>query len=150
MASLGKVLKVSGSFAARRGLSTSAVARSGRPNPWHVHEGEISLKFLLPNQNNQCLNEPSFYVKFGCLFFYRTKLCEKISSIRSIYSLTLYDSHKIGPKSQFRYLGPFLRPRLKLPYVRTPLLFDRRSINLSGAQEKEGHFHYKNFLRASE
>merc|ERR1712189_91571 len=30
--------KVSGSFAARRGLSTSAVARSGRPNPWHVHE----------------------------------------------------------------------------------------------------------------
>ena len=29
------------------------------------------------------------------------------------------------------------------------LLLDRRSIDLSGAQEKEGHFHYKNFLRAS-
>ena len=28
------------------------------------------------------------------------------------------------------------------------LLLDRRSINLSGAREKEGHFHYKNFLRA--
>ena len=29
------------------------------------------------------------------------------------------------------------------------LLLDRRSIDISGAQEKEGHFHYKNFLRAS-
>ena len=29
------------------------------------------------------------------------------------------------------------------------LLLDRRSIDLSGAREKEGHFHYKNFLRAS-
>ena len=29
------------------------------------------------------------------------------------------------------------------------LVFNRRSIDLSGAQEKEGHFHYKNFLRAS-
>ena len=29
------------------------------------------------------------------------------------------------------------------------LVLDRRSIDLSGAQEKEGHFHYKNFLRAS-
>ena len=29
------------------------------------------------------------------------------------------------------------------------LLLDRRSIDLSGAWEKEGHFHYKNFLRAS-
>ena len=29
------------------------------------------------------------------------------------------------------------------------LLLDRRSIDLSGAQEKEGHFHYINFLRAS-
>ena len=29
------------------------------------------------------------------------------------------------------------------------LLLDRMSINLSGAREKEGHFHYKNFLRAS-
>ena len=29
------------------------------------------------------------------------------------------------------------------------LLLDRRSIELSGAREKEGHFHYKNFLRAS-
>ena len=26
-----------------------------------------------------------------------------------------------------------------------PLVLDRRSIDLSGAQEKEGHFHYKNF-----
>ena len=33
--------------------------------------------------------------------------------------------------------------------VRESLLLDRRSIDLSGAQEKEGHFHYKNFLRAS-
>ena len=31
----------------------------------------------------------------------------------------------------------------------TSLLLDRRSIDLSGAREKEGHFHYKNFLRAS-
>ena len=29
------------------------------------------------------------------------------------------------------------------------LLLDRGSIDLNGAQEKEGHFHYKNFLRAS-
>ena len=29
------------------------------------------------------------------------------------------------------------------------LLSDRRSIDLGGAREKEGHFHYKNFLRAS-
>ena len=29
------------------------------------------------------------------------------------------------------------------------LVFNRRSIDLRGAQEKEGHFHYKNFLRAS-
>ena len=29
------------------------------------------------------------------------------------------------------------------------LLLDRRSIDLSGARENEGHFHYKNFLRAS-
>ena len=29
------------------------------------------------------------------------------------------------------------------------LLLDRRSIDLGGAREKEGHFHYKNFLRAS-
>ena len=29
---------------------------------------------------------------------------------------------------------------------RTPtLLLDRRSIDISGAREKEGHFHYKNF-----
>ena len=28
-------------------------------------------------------------------------------------------------------------------------LRDLRSINIGGAQEKEGHFHYKNFLRAS-
>ena len=28
------------------------------------------------------------------------------------------------------------------------LLLDRRSIDLSGAREKGGHFHYKNFLRA--
>ena len=28
------------------------------------------------------------------------------------------------------------------------LLLDRWSIDLSGAHEKEGHFHYKNFLRA--
>ena len=33
--------------------------------------------------------------------------------------------------------------------VTTSLVLDRRSIDLSGAQEKEGHFHYKNFLRAS-
>ena len=25
------------------------------------------------------------------------------------------------------------------------LVFNRRSIDLGGAQEKEGHFHYKNF-----
>ena len=31
----------------------------------------------------------------------------------------------------------------------TTLLLDQRSIDLNGAQEKEGHFHYKNFLRAS-
>ena len=29
------------------------------------------------------------------------------------------------------------------------LLLDRRSIELSGAREKEGHIHYKHFLRAS-
>ena len=29
------------------------------------------------------------------------------------------------------------------------LVLDRRSIDLSGAQEKEGHYHYKTFLRAS-
>ena len=29
------------------------------------------------------------------------------------------------------------------------LLLDRWSIDLSGAHEKEGHFHNKNFLRAS-
>ena len=29
-----------------------------------------------------------------------------------------------------------------------PLLLDRRSIDLRGAREKEGHFHYKNFLGA--
>ena len=29
------------------------------------------------------------------------------------------------------------------------LLLDERSINLSGAQERLGHFYYKNFLRAS-
>ena len=29
------------------------------------------------------------------------------------------------------------------------LLLDRWSIDLSGAQEKEGNFHCKNFLRAS-
>ena len=29
------------------------------------------------------------------------------------------------------------------------LVLDRRSIDLNGAQEKEGHFQYKNFLRAS-
>ena len=28
------------------------------------------------------------------------------------------------------------------------LLLDEWSIDLSGAQEKEGHFHYKNFLKA--
>ena len=33
--------------------------------------------------------------------------------------------------------------------LRDALLLDRRSIDLSGAREKEGHFHYKNFLRAS-
>ena len=31
----------------------------------------------------------------------------------------------------------------------TTLVLDRRSIDLSGAQEKEGNFHYKNFLGAS-
>ena len=29
------------------------------------------------------------------------------------------------------------------------LLLDDRSIDLSGAQEKEGHYHYKTFLRGS-
>ena len=33
--------------------------------------------------------------------------------------------------------------------IHESLLLDRRSIDLNGAQEKEGHFHYKNFLRAS-
>ena len=33
--------------------------------------------------------------------------------------------------------------------LRGTLLLDRRSIDLSGARENEGHFHYKNFLRAS-
>ena len=33
--------------------------------------------------------------------------------------------------------------------VRHTLFLDRGSIDLSGAREKEGHFHYKNFLRAS-
>ena len=33
--------------------------------------------------------------------------------------------------------------------LRDALLLDRRSIDLSGAREKEGHFHYKNFLSAS-
>ena len=30
-----------------------------------------------------------------------------------------------------------------------PLLLDLRSIDIGGAQEKEGYFHYKYFLRAS-
>ena len=40
---------------------------------------------------------------------------------------------------------------IELTYVAgfPSLLLDRRSIDLSGAREKEGHFHYKNFLRAS-
>jgi len=29
------------------------------------------------------------------------------------------------------------------------LLLHLRSIDMGGAQEKEGHFHFKNFLRAS-
>ena len=32
--------------------------------------------------------------------------------------------------------------------LRPTLLLDESSIDLSGAQEKEGHFPYKNFLRA--
>ena len=35
------------------------------------------------------------------------------------------------------------------PWHGVTLLLDRRSIDLSGARGKEGHFHYKNFLRAS-
>ena len=38
---------------------------------------------------------------------------------------------------------------LEIEMYYSALLLDRRSIDLSGAQEKEGHFHYKNFLRAS-
>ena len=34
-------------------------------------------------------------------------------------------------------------------YLVFTLLLDRRSIDLNGAREKEGHFDYKNFLRAS-
>ena len=31
----------------------------------------------------------------------------------------------------------------------TPLRYEMRLIDVGGAQEKEGHFHHKNFLRAS-
>ena len=46
------------------------------------------------------------------------------------------------------------KSELKIRYVYRELhsgtlLIDRRSIDLSGAQEKEGHFHYKIFLGAS-
>ena len=37
-----------------------------------------------------------------------------------------------------------------LPGKHVSLLLDEMSIDLSGAQEKEGHFHCKNFLRALE
>ena len=35
----------------------------------------------------------------------------------------------------------------KITVVHSILPLDQRSINLSGAQEKEGQFHYKNFLQ---
>ena len=43
---------------------------------------------------------------------------------------------------------PYADPDEHRYFVAT-LVFKRRSIDLSGAQEKEDHFHYKNFLRAS-
>ena len=51
-----------------------------------------------------------------------------------------------SPISYDYYLPPWKSGKLTDTFT---LLLDWRSINLSGAQEKEGHFHYKNFLRAS-
>ena len=45
------------------------------------------------------------------------------------------------------YLLPTHPPKFFYP---CSLLLDWRSIDLSGAQEKQGHFHYNNSLRASE
>ena len=51
-----------------------------------------------------------------------------------------------SPISYDYYLPPWKSGKLTDTFT---LLLDWRSINLSGAREKEGHFYYKNFLRAS-
>ena len=51
-------------------------------------------------------------------------------------------SYAFTIKEDYKKLGVFYKHTITL-------LLDPWSIDLSGAQEKEGHFHYKNFLRAS-
>ena len=53
-----------------------------------------------------------------------------------------------GKKSSFAIFGQNEFPS-KRTKKKPALLLDRGSIDLSGAREKVGHFHYKNFLRAS-
>ena len=52
---------------------------------------------------------------------------------------------QVWPLTQFHSVD-FSQSRIS---VRESLLLDRRSIDLSGEQEKEVYFHYENFLRAS-
>ena len=49
----------------------------------------------------------------------------------------------------YNYGGFFSKGAILLHVLTGALLLDRRSIDLSGAREKEGHFHFKNFMRAS-
>ena len=63
--------------------------------------------------------------------------------IRSNYWLQLFAN--IAAFEIRNYL-PFYR-LLDISIYATSLLLDRRSIDLSGAQEKEDNFHYKNFLQ---
>ena len=55
-----------------------------------------------------------------------------------------------APSPIFGSMKPRVQSRFRSAVLKAvSLLFNRKSIDLSSAQEKEGHFHYKNFFRAS-
>ena len=73
--------------------------------------------------------------------------------LRQLFALTLPVDGFTSGKNEMKQIQNWKCNLRKTPDETTScalsLLLDRRSIDLSGAREKEGHFHYKNFLRAS-
>ena len=92
------------------------------------------------------------FCKPFCLIFLRT--CYLLLYVVSEVALGyLLDAEKRFLGDQIKFHQREMLHNLwfypKMGLLPSALVLDRRSIDLSGAQEKEGNFHYKNLLGAS-